>query len=95
MINILNLFRKPKPETEYNYEADGEFIQYLDMCKKDILENLPESKGGIYIGSDNKGGVTVIGYGKTEIIRRGFKAILEHPTLKEIFLQEYEANKEC
>lgn len=95
MPNILNFFRKPKPETQYDYEADGEFIQYLDMCKKDILENLPESRGGIYIGSDKNEGVTVIGYGKTEYIRRGFKSILEHHTLKQIFLEVYEANKEC
>jgi len=92
--NIINLFRrKPKPKTGFNYEADKEFTQYLDMCKKDILENIPESKGGIYVGSCvDSDGVIVIGYGKTEIIRKGFKAILEHPTLKEILLQELEAN---
>ena len=65
------------------------------MCKKDILESLPDSKGGIYIGSDRDGGVTLIGYGKNEIIREGFKAILEHPTLKTILLEELEDNNGC
>jgi len=78
--------------TEYNYEADKQFTQYLEMCKKDILENLPLSEGGIYIGSDSNGVVT-IGYGKTEIIRKGFKAIITHPVLKQILLEELEAAK--
>jgi len=90
----MNLFRKSKPKnTQFDYEADEQFIQYLEMCKKDILENIPMSEGGIYIGSDPTGGVVLIGYGKTEIIRKGFKAILEHPTLKEILLQELETIK--
>ena len=80
-------------KTEYDYEADKQFIEHLEMCKKDILEDIPLSEGGIYIGSGSTHGIVLIGYGKTEIIRQGFQAILEHPTLKEILLQELEANK--
>jgi len=95
MINrIMKLFGKPEPKKiGFEYHADKQFPQYLDICKKDILENLSNSEGGMYVGSEDDG-VVVIGYGETKFIRKGFKAILEHPTMKEILLQELEKHFE-
>lgn len=90
MLNKLrNLFKKPKSKSGYDYYADKELDQYLAMCKKDITNNLSKSEGGIYIGSEPDGGIVLIAYGKSAIIREGFKSILQHPTLKNIFLEVF------
>ena len=77
-------------KTTYRYQADTTFDQYLDMCKKDISENLSQSIGGLYIGSDTDKEAVLIAYGKTEIIRKGLAIMLQEDIIKQILLEELE-----
>lgn len=80
--------------TGYEQYGDKQLTDRLEICKMDILENLPQSQGGLYIGSEgNDGSVVLIAYGMTEFMRKGIQALLSKPILKEILLQELEANK--
>lgn len=77
-------------KTTYRYQADRTFDQYLDMCKKDILENLSQSIGGLYIGSDTDKEAVLIAYGKTEVIRKGLAIMLQQDMIKQMILEELE-----
>lgn len=78
-------------EDQFQHFSPEQSREYLERCKNDISENLPTSEGGLYIGSVSNSKdkeVLVIGYGDSRIIRKGFQAILSHPVLKGMLMEE-------